>query len=112
MNTNFCSEKELQNEILHYLHSSDIFAWRQNTGAFRADKRFIRMGFPGISDIIGILPDGRFLAIEVKSPKGKLTEYQKVFLSEIKANGGVAIIARSLHDVISTLKTELTKKSA
>ncbi len=98
------NEKELQNEILHYLQKAGIFAWRQNTGAFKIDSRYIRVGFSGMADIIGILPDGRFLAIEVKGPKGKLTEYQKMFLREIQANKGVAIIARSIVDVISVVK--------
>ena len=50
------------------------------------------------------MPDGRFPAIEVKSEKGKLTVYQEVFLETVKENGGIAIVARSLFDVISLMK--------
>jgi hypothetical protein len=100
----FYGEKELQQEILSYLRSSGIFPWRQNTGAFLYKKRFVRFGLRGISDIIGIMPDGRFLAIEVKKEKGELTVYQEVFLETMKENGGIAIVTRSLFDVISLMK--------
>ena len=105
----YSSEKDLQKEILSYLCSSGIFAWRQNTGAVLYKKRFVRFGLPGISDIIGIMPDGRFLAIEVKSEKGKLTVYQEGFLEAVRKNGGIAIIARSLFDVISLVKNQRKK---
>jgi len=89
--------------ILEYLQIRHIFAWRQNSGAAKFDNHFVRFGIPGISDILGIIPgdgNGKFLAIEVKSPLGKLTPYQKDFLDRIKASGGCAIIARNLDDVI------------
>ena len=94
-------EKDLQNTILQYLQIRHIFAWRQNSGAAKFDNHFVRFGIPGISDILGLIPpDGKFLAVEVKAPMGKLTPYQKDFLDRIKASGGCAIIARSLDDVI------------
>jgi hypothetical protein len=43
--------------------------------------------------------NGSFLAIEVKRPKGVITEKQKVTLKEINEAGGVAIIAYSWDDV-------------
>lgn len=100
----FDTEKSLQKEILSFLRHAGIFAWRQNIGATKIDNRFIKFGHPGISDIIGILPDGRFLAIEVKLEGRKTTRYQEMFLETIRENGGVAIVARSLYDVMCLVK--------
>ena len=59
----------------------------------------------GISDIIGIYK-GRFLAIEVKRDNQIPTPLQQAFLDEVKANGGIAILARSAKDVIEALGLE------
>ncbi len=91
--------------ILDYLKARKIYAFRMNTGAGKLTNgashasRFVRFGFPGCSDILGILDDGRFLAIEVKSEKGKATFEQLDFLAEIAKRGGVAFVARSIEDV-------------
>ena len=42
--------------------------WRQNQGGMPNGRGGFRRfnGMPGLSDIIGILPDGRFFACEIK----------------------------------------------
>ena len=87
--------------ILDYLAVRRIYAWRNQTGATRIDdgKRFIRFGHVGSSDILGILDDGRFLAIEVKGPKGRASMAQLVFLAEIAKRGGLAFVAWGVEDV-------------
>jgi len=100
-------EADVQRQILGWLEyqRKDVpMFWRNNTGAIRLDKRFIRFGAVGSSDILGIMSDGRFLAIEVKSAKGRLTKYQKAFLDGIRDAGGVALVARSVDDVAMGLK--------
>lgn len=55
----------------------------------------------GISDLIGITPDGRFLAIEVKAP-GKektATPEQLDFIENILQRGGIGIVASSVDQV-------------
>ena len=64
---------------------------------------YIPAQMTGIADILGILPTGRFLAIEVKRKGNKTTPNQDIFLKGITDNGGLAIIAYSLDDVISKL---------
>lgn len=99
-------EDEVLRGCLEYLRMNHIFCYRNNTGAVKIGKRFIRYGTPGSSDIIGILPDGRFLAVECKREKGgRLSELQKAFLTAIQINGGVSIVARSVEE----LKKELEK---
>jgi hypothetical protein len=97
-------EKVLIDDILCYLRTLGILAWRQNTGAMKIQNRLVRFGIHGMSDIIGILPDGRFLAIEVKTGNNRPTLYQKDFLNRIKDNNGVAIVAYSVEDVEKVLQ--------
>lgn len=110
-------EKQVENSILEYLKMRAIFCFKLNTvGIYDASKKIFRKNknpfvINGVSDIIGILPNGRFLAIEVKtdntrfSKKSYPTDNQKFFIANIKANGGLAFVARSVDDV----KAEFTK---
>ena len=92
-------------QCLEYLQIRGIFVFRNNTGALKAGRRFIRFGFPGSSDILGILPDGRFLAIECKREKGgRLSEAQKDFISRINDNGGVAMCVHSLEELQENMR--------
>jgi hypothetical protein len=97
------TEHQVQSACLEYLAVCPAVAWaeRINTGAVKIPAangrdRFIRFGFPGCSDIIGMLKDGRFLAVEVKSPVGRATEAQEAFLSQVATHGGVAGVVRSV----------------
>jgi hypothetical protein len=117
-------EKDIQRQVMQYLsYVPDLIPlfWRQNSGALQVDGRYIRLtwnwkGEPicGISDILGILWDGRFLAIEVKGPGGRLTKAQEFFLREVQKTGGVGIVVYSLEgvkDLISRLKKEKRDRS-
>ena len=92
-------------EVLKVLRGHAAGAWveRQNNGAFRDGDRFVRFGWPGCSDIIGQLRDGRFLAVEVKAPGGRLSEAQTIFLNRVVAAGGVAFVAHNAADVMRGL---------
>jgi hypothetical protein len=88
--------------ILEYLKLRNVYAWRNNSG--RRGK--VSFGKVGSSDIIGILDDGRWLAIECKGPDGEPTFEQLDFLAEIAKRGGVAFVARSIADVEKHLSTK------
>ncbi|VTS06503.1 hypothetical protein [Tuwongella immobilis] len=64
------SEQDLVNQLIAYLRLKRCFVWRQNQGGMRdRTNRFVRFcSQSGISDIIGMLPDGRFLAIQRAEP--------------------------------------------
>ena len=102
-------EKDIQKAIIEYLNASGFWVWRNNTGAMvlegkNGKKRFFRAGFPGISDIIGIAPDGRFVAIEVKRKGGKVTQNQQAFLNAVRGMGAYGIVAYSLDDAMEFVK--------
>ena len=88
--------------------------FRNNVGALRDIKgKYVRFGVcnPGGSDLIGwvsmeITPDmvgarvARFLAIEVKRPGKHPNKDQQSFIDAVNDGGGLAIVARSVEDVI------------
>lgn len=85
-------EQDIQTKILGYLKKRGIYAIK-----------VIMASASGVPDIIGMLPGGRFFAIEVKAPNGKLSALQVLNLERIQLNGGIAIIARSVDDVAKHL---------
>lgn len=103
------AERDILKAILDYLAARKILAWRQNCGAipatYKGRQRFIRYGQPGQADICGILrPSGRYLAIEVKSVKGKVSDLQALHLDLVRSQGGVAGVCRSVEDVVELLR--------
>jgi hypothetical protein len=94
-------------EVLKALRAHPLVAWaeRQNSGAAKVGSRFIRFGWPGCADVLGQLRDGRFLAVEVKSPTGRLRPEQAVFLERINQAGGVGFMARDCRDVMRELQS-------
>jgi hypothetical protein len=83
--------------------------WRQNSGTFAernrdGSTRYIRANTAkGMSDIMGVLRDGRTLAIEVKSRTGRMRPGQEEFLQTIRSAGGVAGVCRSVDDAVRLL---------
>ena len=61
---------------------------------------------PGIADLL-VCGEGKFIAIEVKKPGGKLSPLQEAFLHDIRAAGGVAFVAYSVDDVVNELKLKV-----
>jgi hypothetical protein len=100
-------EQDTVRACLQLLQLRGIFAWRNNSGAFvlgRArNRRFFRAGTPGGSDILGVLPGGRFLAVEVKRPRGMPTPRQQMFLAAVEAAGGVAVVIRDVGELAALL---------
>jgi hypothetical protein len=90
------------------MHPRVAWAHRFNTAAGKLVRasgasQWMRFGFPGCPDVLGQLRDGRALAVEVKRPSGKETPAQRAFLDCVKANGGVAVTARSVDDLLEAL---------
>lgn len=98
-------EAQILSSILQALNFYPNVVWhaRLNSGAYAVGegkaRRFIRFGFPGCPDILGMLRGGRMLCIEVKSPTGKLSDHQAQFLDMVAKNGGCAFVARSIDDL-------------
>jgi hypothetical protein len=93
-------ERETTPEIIKWLNDNGIISWRQNSGSVRVGSRTINMGGKGQPDIMGILPGGRFLAIENKSNGSKIEPEQVAWLEKARSQGAYCFIATSLEDVV------------
>jgi len=93
-------ESDIQKVIIEYLKIKRIFHYRQNSGAFMTKSGgFMRASsVNGLPDIVAI-KDGRYIGIEVKTPKGKQSDAQKDIEREVTKAGGFYFIVRSLEDV-------------
>ena len=76
-----------------------VFAWRNNTGGFKKNGHFYRFGLVGSSDILGVLPDGRFLAVECKRPGNRPTPAQDDFLKQVREKGGLALVVYEVQEL-------------
>ena len=99
------SERVLQHSIRLALGGIDgVVFWRNNCGVATFHGSVVRYGLsPGSSDIIGIV-GGRFCALEVKMPSGRLTEEQKMFLSLVRSTGGFAAVVRSPEEALEAVE--------
>jgi len=105
-------EGKVLRSCLSYLTLRGIAHWRINVigtpipgGGFRPS------GSKGIADIIGVLPGGRALAVEVKSEAGRQSEPQREFERKWTNAGGVYLIVRSaaeLNACLSRVRSTLT----
>ena len=108
-------ETLIQRQILIALSDVGCLVFRNETGGFYTGRpihrdgttitlsgsRMIQVGLcVGSSDIIGITSTGRFIAIEVKTEKGKTSAAQQLFIDAIIRNGGIAGVARSVEDAV------------
>jgi hypothetical protein len=66
--------------------------------------KFMSFGLKGSANILGCLPDGRFLAVEVKAARGVLSPEQRDFLASIKALGGLAVTVRGWRKLDGALR--------
>lgn len=96
------TERNIQALILMALSEAGCLVWRQDTGAYKApDGRLIRYGLcKGSSDVIGVAPDGQFLAVEVKTAVGRVRPEQEAFIAAVRRAGGRAGVARSVDDAL------------
>lgn len=125
------SEAGIQKHVMLALSNAGATIWRNNTGqAWVGDATRLANGdvllknprplhaglCKGSSDLIGVRPlliteqhlgatIGQFVAVEVKSARGRPTQEQANFLGHVQSCGGAAGIARSPDDALSILKT-------
>lgn len=60
----------------------------------------------GVSDLIGVLRDGRFFALEVKRPGEKPSANQAAFLALVREAGGAAGVVERWEDARELLRGE------
>lgn len=111
-------ETNIQSAIMLALSEAGCTVWRNNTaGAWigvpihtagnqvtLTNAHMIKFGLcTGSSDIIGIAPDGRFLAVEVKTKTGRASKEQVQFIEAVRSRGGIAGIARTPSEALQLI---------
>lgn len=99
-------EADIMRLCMLALSDAGCLIWRNNTGVL-PDRTGVPIRFGlcvGSSDLIGVAPCGRFIAVEVKTAKGKPTPEQERFIASVRAKGGIAGIARSPEEALDLLR--------
>ena len=92
------TEGQLQDLIRLELGASADGAWWRNNVGFDAERKIrYGVGNPGGADLIG-LHRGRFVAVEIKTPRGRLTPEQKMWGDLVEKKGGIYAVVRSVED--------------
>lgn len=92
-------EFEIRDQICEFLAKRGIFHWKDRSLVTKPG-RGTSSSAKGVPDILGILPDGTFLGIEVKTKDGRIRPEQDRFIKKATDLGGLCFVARSLDDVI------------
>lgn len=89
------SEKVIVNAIIKHLKSLDnCFCFKEHGGIY---------GTAGIPDVICCFK-GKFIAFEVKTETGRVSEIQKHTIAKIRKALGIAEVVRSLDEVKGILQ--------
>lgn len=96
------NEGELMNSIRAALNViPNVRFFRNNTGV--DTQRGIRYGLGvGSADLIGLVA-GRFVALEVKTPSGRVSPDQTRWLDAVACLGGVSAVVRSVDEAMSVV---------
>lgn len=90
------SENDVKKLVRDYLNVHGIFHWHNAANV---------ISHPGLSDRMALYR-GKFYALEIKKPGGKLSANQKIFLENVEKAGGVGVVITCLEDLERVFKGE------
>ena len=98
-------ESDIQRLIMLALSEAGCLIFRNNVGVLKNAAGIpIKFGLcVGSSDLIGLTPAGKFLAVEIKTSKGRATTEQLRFIEAVRSRGGIAGIARTPAEALALL---------
>lgn len=102
------TEAQIQKAIVEYLTLRNIlfFSVPNELAGGNAGgrmRRFVAMGLrAGVSDLLVVL-EGRVIFVEVKTPKGRLSEHQRFFRAKVTELGHRYEVVRSVCDMEKVL---------
>ncbi len=105
-------EREIQEAIRAALaFDPAVCLWRINPGMAVYGGRKVRTAPTGMSDLIGVCEVetdrgvlGVFMALEVKTPKGKVSDAQARFMASVRVRGGFAAVVRSVDEALEAVR--------
>ena len=82
-------ETEIQNAVRNELRKDGwmVIRHQQGLGAYK-----------GFADLTAV-KDGKTIYVEIKTPTGRLSDWQKQFKHDIEAHGAQYIVCRSVEDI-------------
>jgi hypothetical protein len=103
---------ETEREIKHAIRVAlgrlpDVALWNNAVAVVTLDSgRTMPVGLgKGSSDLIGIGPGGRFLALEVKTATGRVTADQRRFIELVRKLGGISAAVRSPAEALAVIES-------
>ena len=111
-------EGYILDSIMDWLAAEHILAFRMPVGGAHVTGGYMRFGVKGMADILAF-PQIKIYSntigsaalitplpvwIEVKTAKGVQSEFQKSFQAQVEAEGHRYVLARSVDDVMASLK--------
>lgn len=93
--------------LLHHSPNEGLLLQHDKDGAKRKAMG-MRAGFP---DFILLLPNREhpYLAIELKSEKGRQSEHQKEYQRAVESVGGLYVIVRRIDDFVSIVRNYIER---
>jgi len=97
------SEREIVRRIRETLNAiPDVRFFRNNCGVDTT--RGVRYGLGvGSADLIGLVA-GKFVALECKTMKGRLSDDQRLWMAAVRRLGGVAEVVRSVEEALAVVQ--------
>lgn len=106
------SETDLSRAIREALTRLGVTITRHQCGTIFLGGRVLQLGESGWPDIIGFMPDGRFVGIEVKAPKGRKRDKQEQWAEKAKAAGCVVGTVRSVAEAVALVQRARKERAA
>lgn len=98
-------EKDIQKECINYLESKGFYVQRLNSGGYKMAGGFVHGVKAGTPDIIAFKKVSptycypKLLFIEVKRPKGILTDEQSAKIKELERYGAICFVIHSIEEL-------------
>ena|SRR3990167_8451634 len=96
---------ELTNQIIDFVYRKGGYSWRSSSvGIYDQQKRAYRTSAKkGVADVLAVFK-GRFIAIEVKIGKDRLSPEQEGFILSVNHAGGKAFVVHDFDEFLSCWK--------
>lgn len=97
-------ESDLLSYTLTRLKQAGLLAWRVSNGpvirSINGDQKvFSKSPIKGFPDVAGVLANGRFFAIELKTEKGRLRPEQLEWITKLNMSSAMAVVLRSREEI-------------
>ena len=99
------SETDISRGIRETLARLGVIVWRNQAGTMQGGR--VHLAPKGTPDLIGVLPGGRFLGLEVKRPGQKPTEVQLQWQRDLIAKGAVCAVVTSVQEAVDVVRTAM-----